>query len=96
MALDLEDRGLLDSLIDNMVKKLPDFVRAFRAEERKYQIKNEEDFMLGWAHGRITATFSAFRISKKGQSLTVEEANQVERILQKRMGELRSAIFEAG
>jgi hypothetical protein len=98
MALDNRARGSLEQSIEHVIEDIPFFVKLFRNDEAKksYQYKNPEDFVLGLTIGRITYSFeTSFRYENSG-GLAPEEMLELRRTIYLRMGQIRSALADAG
>jgi hypothetical protein len=56
MELDTQTRGLIDTIIDNVVQNVGEIVKLYFNPESKKQlhIQNESDFVLGVAFGIIS------------------------------------------
>jgi hypothetical protein len=96
--LDINIRGSLDLIIDQMVGYLPTTVTFLREGERKasLHIDSEKDYTLGYAHGAIKASFLAIFISLKSRPPNPDETKEVDTIIYNRTDELRNAIFRGG
>jgi hypothetical protein len=98
MDLDTETRGLLDKIIDNVVKTAGETVKVFFNPEPKkdLHIQNENDFAYGFALGMIQQTFLTgflvmhMRIPNEG------EKSEIGQVIFRRLAEVRDAIFKAG
>lgn len=98
MPLEIEARGLLDTYIDQMVAKVPEILRIYRDPEvkRLYQIKEENDFVLGILLGAISYGYAGAFMIAYHRTLTPEEVLDVKGVVIKRAAELRNAMFNAG
>jgi hypothetical protein len=99
MVLSLEVRGLVENYIDKMIKDhIPLLVSRFRQKEVKdmLQYKDEEDFIYGAIYGAINYGFMERYIAKYQNIGTEEEAHEIRDIINKRMREVKEAIFKAG
>jgi hypothetical protein len=96
MPLDANDRGVLEKIIDSSTKQFTALTASFRNVKTQLAVKDEREFVYGWAQGYIYGTFcGAFIISKQRQ-LTDDETSEVFKTIARRGNEIREAIFKAG
>lgn len=98
MGLSIEDRGWLESMIDNQIKATPELVKYFRLPEnkREYQIKDENEFAFASLFGYIVGKFEMFYASIHNKTLTGNEQDEAMSIIKKRLREIKDSLFEAG
>jgi hypothetical protein len=94
--LDTQMRGILDKIIDQVIISI--LLRLYslrKGEAKELQVRNEEDYILGFAHGAITGgfitTFSAMHIRP-----TNYEDQEARRLALNRSPEIREAILNPG
>ena len=90
-------RGILDKIIDQVIISIPLRLPSLRkGEAKELQVRNEEDYMLGFAHGAImngfVTTFSAIH----RRPTDYEEDQEALRVALNRTPELRDAISKRG
>jgi hypothetical protein len=92
------DRGTLEQTIDKVISQIPAMVEATRDPYLKshLQIKEENDFVMGLAWGKIYTEFVAYLIASRGSSYDDEEGDKIAQIVMRRSAEIRNAIFNGG
>ena len=92
------DRGTLEQTIDQVISQIPAFLDSARDPHFKtrLQIKEENDFVMGLAWGKIYTEFVAYLIASRGSSFDDEEGRQIAQIVMRRSSEIRNAIFNGG
>ena len=92
------DRGALEQTIDKVISQIPTMVEATRDPFFKslLQIKEENDFVMGLAWGKIYTEFLAYLIASRGSSFDDKEGAEIAEIVMRRSSEIRTAIFNGG
>ena len=96
MGLSLEDRGMLEKMIDTTIKVIPEMMVVARANKTKMLIDAEFDFVYGEACGRCDGAFTMYFSITHDKLATPDERNEVWDIIEKRAQELREAVFKTG
>ncbi len=98
MALSVEDRGMVEKIIDEGIRQIPSLMQLFRNEEllRLYQIKTVEDFIFGITYGQIQLSFgNHFRLTHN-QDPDHEQMQEFASAFNNRIKEIKEAIFQTG
>jgi hypothetical protein len=71
MPLDQTARGVLEQIIDGIIRNIPDFVKILYNPSQKAQlhIENERDFLLGISLGYLYQAFSSYFVPTYGRVL---------------------------
>lgn len=98
MGLSIKDRGMVDKIIDETIKMIPEWMTAYRHEDliKFYHYEKAEDFVFGMAYGYIQCGFSHFFRNYYGFNPTQEQLDEFVKVFNKRMSEVREAIFKTG
>ncbi len=98
MGLSVTERGFLDKMIDKEIAQIPSHVRRCRDPQTKakFQLKEPDDFVFGIAFGSIMSDFTTYHSMIYNRSLTQEEMEEAVSVINKRMVEIRNAIFNCG
>jgi hypothetical protein len=95
--LDTHMRGILDKIIDQVINSIP--LRLYslrRGEGKELQVRNEEDYMLGFAHGAIMGGFITTFSAIHRRPTNYEEDQEARRLALNRSPEIREAILKPG
>src|SRR5437899_259203 len=73
------DRGTLEQTIDNVIGQIPTMARAARDPSFKslLQIKEENDFVMGLAWGKIYTEFVAYLLVTRGRTYDDKEGQKI-------------------
>ena len=94
--LDSEMRGSLETIADAVINAIPNLVSNMRQEKaKKLKIKNNNDYLLGYAHGEIMGSFSTTFLAENKRPINEEEDQQAHEIVYSRTDEIMKAIFKA-
>ena len=98
MALDNDDRAYLEKTIDTTVGQVPGIVQMARDEgyQKHAQIKEADDFVLGFATGIIYGRFVQYFVAIHRRQLSDEETTEGNQVILRRMREIKDAIFNCG
>ncbi len=98
MTLDNEDRAYLEKTIDTTVGQVPGIVQMARIEDyhKHGQYKEADDFVLGFATGIIYGRFVQYFVAVHQRQLSDEETTEGNRVILRRMREIKDAIFNCG
>jgi hypothetical protein len=98
MVLDNKSRGILEKEIDNTIEAIPIFVNKYRDTTMKarLQYRDETDFVLGFAWGKIIFTFVHNFWIKNRRFPSKDEVVEIHLIIERRTRELKEAIFRSG
>jgi hypothetical protein len=95
--LDTHMRGILDKIIDQVINSIPLRLYSLRRREGKeLQVRNEDDYMLGFAHGAIMGGFITTFSAIHRRPTNYEEDQEARRLALNRSPEIREAILKAG
>jgi hypothetical protein len=95
--LDTQMRGILDKIIDQVIISIPLRLYSLRKSEAKeLQVRNEEDYMLGFAHGAIMGGFITTFSAIHRRPTNYEEDQEARRVALNRTPEIREAILKPG
>jgi hypothetical protein len=95
--LDTQMRGILDKIIDQVIISIPLRLYSLRKREAKeLQVRNEEDYMLGFAHGAIMGGFITTFSAIHRRPTNYEEDQEARRVALNRTPEIREAILKPG
>jgi hypothetical protein len=90
-------RGTLEQIIDQVLIAIPLRKSSLQMGEAKgLHVKNEEDYLLGFAHGAIMGNFVAVFLGIMKRMPNDEEAKEVQTVAFNRTPQLREAIFKSG
>jgi hypothetical protein len=94
MVFDELARGAFETHIDNVIKDIPLLMSRFRQKEIKnlLQLRNEEEFLYGVVYGRIIWGFN----HPTATGITNEDIFEMQRILLRRLREVKDAIVNTG
>jgi hypothetical protein len=94
--LDSEMRGSLETIADAVINAIPKLVSTMRQEEgKKLKVRNNDDYLLGYAHGEIMGSFSTTFLAENKRPTNEEEDQQAHEIVYSRTDEIMKAIFKA-
>ena len=94
MALDVTGRGALENLIDTGIGTVPKLVRGIQLN--MLMVKEPPDYLVGFVHGMILGNLMMVFKGIKDRDMTEEEISEALKIMFRRTGEIREAIFKAG
>jgi hypothetical protein len=95
--LDTQMRGILDKIIDQVIFSIPLRLYSLRkGEAKELQVRNEEDYMLGFAHGAIMGGFITTFSAIHRRPTNYEEDQEARRLALNRSPEIREAILKPG
>ena len=93
--LDTYMRIVLDKIIDQVIISIPLRLSSLRrGEAQELQVKNEEDYMLGFAHGAIMGGFITIFSAIHRRPTNYDEDQEARRMALNRTPEIREAIFK--
>ncbi len=95
MGLSLQDRGMVDKIIDGFVTELSKSPHPFQDQEvaKSLHVKSIEDFIFGSIYGNISGIVNAYFTFIKNRKATQEEFQEIAQITLKRLPEIREKIF---
>lgn len=94
--LNPEMRGALETIADAVINAIPNLASNMKQEEaKKLKVKNNDDYMLGHAHGFILGSFSTTFLAENKRPTNEEEYQQARDIVYNRTDEIMKAIFKA-
>jgi len=96
MSLSANDRGVLETLIDQAINSARNTVKQFGGDEkvrRAFHINHVPDFAFGLAYGQINQGFASYYVAIHRSQPTAEELKDVSDVVLRRMPEIRKAIF---
>jgi len=93
MPLDYQMRCKLDEIINFYLKHTPALLKAFRQDAQKLHIQNAEEFVFGYIVGNINARFDDDFEYSRTRGMNSEEADDMHRIIESRMVDIRKAIL---
>ncbi len=96
MTLDERARGMLETIIDDAIRGIPEYIRLIRLTKTQLHIKDESEFVYGLAWGKIISDFTTDCLNLYKRDLTAEERTEVSRVIVTRSQEIREAIFKMG
>ncbi len=98
MGLTIEDRGMVEKIIDETINHIPEWMKMYRQEGMKtfYQFDKVEDFVLGVCYGYIQSGFSHLYRFNHNENPTPEQITEFVNVFNNRMREVRDAIFNTG
>ena len=98
MALSSFDRGILNQIIDNIVKDIRSVVEFARIPELRSMFKDRDgfDFSLGVAVTEINMAFIAGFKKRNERELNKEEKAELFNFFGTRIYEIKEAIFKCG
>ena len=90
-----EMRGALETVADAVINAIPNLASNMKQEEaKKLKVKNNDDAMLGHAHGFILGSFST-TFQRNKRPTNEEEYQQARDIVYNRTDEIMKVIFKA-
>jgi hypothetical protein len=94
MVFDDLARGAFETHIDNVIKDIPQLISRFRQKEIKniLQFRNEDDFLYGVIYGRIIFGF----VHPTARSITHEDIFEMQKVLVRRLRDVKDAIVSTG
>jgi hypothetical protein len=93
--LDLEMRGALETIADAVINAIPNLASSMKQEEAEMlMVKNNDDYLLGYAHGAIMGSFSTTFVAANKRPTNEEEYQQAREIVYNRTNEIMKAIFK--
>jgi len=98
VPLDNEDRAYLEKTIDRTVGEVPNLVTMARVEDyqKHGQYKEADDFVLGFATGIIYGRFIEYFVARHQRQSSEDELDEANRVILRRMREIKEAIFKCG
>ena len=97
MTFDVIDRGFLEQQIDQAIEGIPKIMKSLRDNlKTRYMIKNEHDFALGYAISQVYHIFGLYFLDKWNRRPTETEEDEITNHIDKRVAEMRDAIFNCG
>jgi len=98
MTLSNEERGSLEKEIDREIARLKGTIDIARTamKNKKWGIKNDSDFALGWSLGSIISDFSHNLTNTRRVNPTQKDIDEGVTIITKRIREIKDAIFNCG
>jgi hypothetical protein len=94
--LDSEMRGALETIADAVINAIPNLASSMKQEEAEMlKVKNNVDYLLGYAHGEIMGSFSTSFLAANKRPTNEEEYQQAREIVYNRTDEIMKAIFKA-
>ena len=98
MVLSNEERGHLEKSIDREISSLSTTISLARVARynTQWQLKNDEDFALGWALGSIICDFSHNITNTRQVDPSQEDMDEAVEIITKRIREIKESIFKCG
>lgn len=96
MSLDGLTRGELEIAIDRAIRTtIPAFVGHFRSNgiQRRLSIKKESDYLVGLAHGALTALCMPEFAKMRHREMNSSEFNEMMEIIYARTDEFRDSIL---
>jgi hypothetical protein len=98
MVLDSKHRGILEKEIDNTIQAIPIFVKKYRdiTMKARLQYRDEADFVLGFACGKIIFTYIHNFWIKNRRFPSKDEVEDMHLIIERRIREIKEAIFRTG
>lgn len=96
MPVSVTERGALERMIDKFLKEAPSLLRTLRPKASVLQIREPNDYLLGFVVGVIVGSFSVAFESEEGRALNEEELSEVNDVAFRRTREIRKAMFKAG
>jgi len=98
MILNTFDRGVLENLFEVSIRDME--VNVDVAREKMFHVvlndKDGVDLALGIALGTIHTAFIAGFRQRNGRKMTSEEKDELWKITETKLGQLREAIFQCG
>lgn len=91
--MDVETRGILETLIDNFVTGTEPMVEGVKLRFGPI-IENPEDFTLGWIIGNILGSFGVMVSEHRRKRLSDEEMEEAFSLLEKRAPEIKDSVFK--
>jgi hypothetical protein len=91
MELDVETRGLIEKVIDNVLLYVDKIVKFYFNPESKKQLRihNESDFLLGIASGIMHAWCLSSFLSMHARFPNEHEQSEVAALINRRLAEVR-------
>lgn len=98
MSLDQTTRGVLEQIIDGLIRDIPNFIKIIYnpSEKAKLHIQNESDFLLGVSLGLLHQAFSNYFISAYRRYPNEQEILEINSVIFRRTADIRNAIFQSG
>ena len=94
--LDSEMRGVLETTADAVINAIPNLASSMTQEEaKKFNVKNNDDYLLGYGHGEIMGSFATAFLAANKRPTNEEEYQQAREIVYNRTDEIIKAIFKA-
>ena len=95
MVLSLEERGMLEKIIDEIIATIKTYKEMFVDPRVKqtFHIEKLEDFLFGMMYGEINCTFSSYFTTIKHRKPDQSELHEVSQVILKRLPEIRNAIY---
>jgi hypothetical protein len=95
--LDTHMRVILDKIIDQVIISIPLRLSSLRKGEAiELQVRNEEDYMLGFVNGAIMGSFITTFSAIHRRPTNYEEDLEARKAALNRTPEIREAIFKHG
>jgi len=98
MALNSIDRGVLEQHIDNAINNMKIILEMIRDERIKPWLRDKDgvDMAIGFCYGEILALFLSGYLVRNAHDPTDDEKTEIKKILDKRLGEIREAVYNCG
>ena len=98
MIFNTFDRGVLENLFEISIRDMEINVDVARDEVFRSVLNDKDgvDLALGIALGTIHTSFIAGFRQRNGRKMTSEEKNELWKITETKLGQLREAIFQCG
>lgn len=97
MGLTVQDRGVLEKLIDEAIDFCPPYIHLLQNNQSPIakHIKNVEDYVLGQMHGYVIGGYMDY-ITNQYSRPTPELLSEIQQVLHNRTAEMKEAIFKQG
>jgi hypothetical protein len=94
--LDSEMRGFLETIAEAVINAIPNLASNMKQEEaKKLKVMNDDDYLLGYAHGAIMGSFATTFLAEYKRPTNEEEDQQARVIVYNRTDEIMRAISKA-
>jgi hypothetical protein len=94
--LDTEMKGALETIADAVINGIPNLAYNMKQEEaKKLKVKNNDDYLLGYAHGEIMGSFATTFLAENKRPTNEEEYQQARKIVYNQTDKIMKAIFKA-
>jgi len=98
MVLSSLERGVLEKQIDHTIKGMKLIVDTARGEAFKPWLRDKDgvDMAIGISFGEILALYISGYLIRNNQPPSDEEKTEIRQIINKRLGEIREAVYNCG